>query len=250
MTLRRLACFLVAASLPLTLPVSCSTVHRPQSLRYTSYNIQGPGSDTAMSALLEPYSDRLRRTMDDSLGWLPATLTKGMPDPSLGHFLADTYLAMARLRFDSGVQVAFLNAGGIRLNALAPGRLRRGSVYEVMPFDNELVILRVTGVQLQGYLDHIAAEGGGGVAGLRMSIRQGRALDVTVQGRPLDTGTTYLMANSDYTVFSGSYTGFRALPVRRTGYLLRDATIDYCTRFRDAGRPIGVSLDKRIQHVP
>jgi 2',3'-cyclic-nucleotide 2'-phosphodiesterase (5'-nucleotidase family) len=250
MTLRRLARYPVAALLLMTLSVSCSTVHRPRSLRYTSYNIQATAVDSPMLGFLEPYSGRLRRTMDDSLGWLPATLSKVMPDPSLGHFLADTYLAMARARFDSGVQVAFINAGGIRLNTLPAGRLRRGAVYEVMPFDNELVILRVTGAQLQSYLDHIAAEGGGGVSGLRMTIREGKAVDVTVQGRPLDPGATYLMANSDYTVLSGSYTGLRALPVRRTGYLLRDATIEYCTRFRDAGRPIGVSLDKRIQHVP
>jgi len=250
MTLRRLARFRVPALLLTTLMVSCATVPRPQSLRYTSYNIQGLGVDSSMLGFLEPYSGRLRRTMDDSLGWLPETLTKGMPDPGLGHFLADTYLSMARQRFDSGVQVAFINAGGIRLNNLPAGRLRRGAVYEVMPFDNELVILRVTGAQLQAYLDHIAAEGGGGVSGLRMTIREGRAVDVTVQGRPLDPGAVYVMANSDYTVFSSGYPGFRALPVRRTGYLLRDATIDYCIRFRDAGRPIGVSLDKRIQHVP
>jgi 2',3'-cyclic-nucleotide 2'-phosphodiesterase (5'-nucleotidase family) len=119
-----------------------------------------------------------------------------------------------------------------------------------MPFDNELVLLRVTGGQLKAYLDHIAKEGGGGVAGVRMSIREGRAEDILVQGRPLDPAATYLMANSDYTVLSGSYAGLRGIPVRRTGYLLRDATIDYCTAFRDAGRPIAIDTVKRIQHVP
>lgn len=58
------------------------------------------------------------------------------------------------------------------------------------------------------------------------------------------------MANSDYTVLSGSYAGLRSVPVRRTGYLLRDATIDYCIAFRDAGRPISIDTVKRIQHVP
>ena len=229
---------------------SCATVQRPQSLRYSSYNVLGRQADTAMLRFLEPYAGVLRRSMDDSLGWLPQPLQKGLPDGTLGNFMADSYLRMAQRRFDSGVQVAFINHGGIRLNAIASGRLRRGTVYEAMPFDNELVLLRITGLQLQGYLDHIASEGGGGVAGLRMTIRDGKAIDVRVQGRPLDAAASYLMANSDYTVLSGSYAGLRGIPIRRTGYLLRDATIDYCTSYRDAGRPIQIDTEKRIQHVP
>lgn len=230
--------------------VSCTWVHRPLSLRYASYNVQGRQADTSMVRFLEPYAGVLRRSMDDSLGWLPVTLTKELPDGTLGNFMADSYLRMAQRRFDSSVQVAFVNHGGIRLNAIQAGRLRRGAVYEVMPFDNELVLLRVTGAQLKAYLDHIAKEGGGGVAGVRMTFREGRAEEVFVQGRPLDPAAMYTMANSDYTVLSGSYAGLRTVPVRRTGYLLRDATIDYCTAFRDAGRPIAVDTVKRIQHVP
>jgi len=188
--------------------------------------------------------------MDDSLGWLPIDLSKGLPDGSLGNFLADSYLRMAQRRVDSSVQVAFINHGGIRLNQVSAGLLRRGTVYEVMPFDNELLIVYLTGAQLKGYLDHIAAEGGGGVAGLEMRIREGKAIDIRVRGHPLDTAARYGMANSDYTVLSSNYTGMRGLPFRRTSYLLRDATIDYCTQFREAGLPIHVDTQKRIQHVP
>lgn len=146
--------------LPLLLAAaSCTWVHRPLSIRYASYNVQGRQADTSMLRFLEPYAGVLRRTMDDSLGWLPVTLAKELPDGTLGNFMADSYLQMAKRRFDSSVQVAFVNHGGIRLNAIQSGRLRRGTVYEVMPFDNELLLLRVTGAQLKAYLDHIAREG-------------------------------------------------------------------------------------------
>jgi 2',3'-cyclic-nucleotide 2'-phosphodiesterase (5'-nucleotidase family) len=233
----------------LLLAASCTWVHSPRSLRYASYNVQGRLADTSMTRFLDPYAGILRRTMDDSLGWLPVTLLKELPDGTLGNFMADSYLRMAQRRYDSSVQVAFVNHGGIRLNAVQSGRLRRGTVYEVMPFDNELVLLSVSGAQLKGYLDHIASEGGGGVAGLRMTFRNGKAEDISIQGRPLDPEGSYMMANSDYTVLSGSYAGLRNLRLRRTGYLLRDATIDYCTSFRDAGKPIVVDTVKRIQHV-
>jgi hypothetical protein len=111
------------------------------------------------------------------------------------------------------------------------------------------VILKVTGAQLQAYLDFVSAEGGGGIAGVKMTISGKKATDVRVDGKPIDPAATYVMANSDYTVFSGGFGGLKTLPVRRTGYLLRDATIDYCLDFRQRGLPIVVDTEKRIRNV-
>jgi 2',3'-cyclic-nucleotide 2'-phosphodiesterase (5'-nucleotidase family) len=229
---------------------SCRTVYRPQSLIYDSRLIQKIAPDTAMQRFLEPYATQVASTMNDVIGRLEKDLQKQSPDGSLGHFLADSYLEMARRKFDPGVQVAFINGGGVRLPAIQSGSLRRGTIYEVMPFDNLLVILKVSGAQLQQYLDHVASEGGGGVAGLTMGIRNRKAIDVTIGGRPLDPSATYTMANSDYTVSGGGgYTGLRSLPANKTGYLLRDATIDYCLSFHQKGEPVPVPSDKRITNV-
>jgi 2',3'-cyclic-nucleotide 2'-phosphodiesterase (5'-nucleotidase family) len=229
---------------------ACQTRYRPLALAYDSRLVQKVAPDTAMLRFLEPYSSKVGATMNDVIGRLERDLQKQSPDGSLGHFLADSYLEMARRRFDPAVQVAFINSGGVRIPAIQSGPVRRGTIYEVMPFDNLLVILRVSGVQLQGYLDHIASEGGGGVAGLTMKIKGKRAVDVTVAGRPLDPAATYVMANSDYTVGGGGgYQGLRSLPANKTGYLLRDATIDYCLSFHQKGEPIPVPSEKRITNV-
>ena len=187
--------------------------------------------------------------MLDTVGLMPVSIRKDLPDGALGNFLADSYLAMARRKFDPSVQMAFLNNGGIRINQMAAGPVLRSTIYEVMPFDNEMVILKVTGAQLQAYLDFIAAEGGGGIAGVMMTISGKKATGVRVGGTPLDPNGTYVMANSDYTVFSGGFVGLKTLPVRRTGYLLRDATIDYCLDFRQRGIPVAVDTEKRIRNV-
>lgn len=187
--------------------------------------------------------------MLDTVGLMPVSIRKELPDGALGNFLADSYLAMARRKFDPSVQMAFLNNGGIRINQMAAGQVLRSSIFEVMPFDNEMVILKVTGAQLQAYLDFIAAEGGGGIAGVMMTISGKKATKVKIGGKPIDPQVTYVMANSDYTVFSGGFGGLKSLPVRRTGYLLRDATIDYCLDFRQRGLPIAVDTEKRISHV-
>jgi hypothetical protein len=227
----------------------CHPGLRPTTLQYSGYNIQRIAPDSGMTALLRPFATEVVRQMRDTVGRLPTTIRKELPDGALGNFLADSYLAMARQRFDPNVQMAFLNNGGIRINQIQSGPVLRGTIYEVMPFDNEMVILSVTGAQLKGYLDFIAAEGGGGIAGVTMTISGKQASDVRVGGKLIDPNAVYVMANSDYTVFSGGYAGLKSLPVRRTGYLLRDATIDYCLDFRRRGVPVAIDTQKRIQHV-
>jgi 2',3'-cyclic-nucleotide 2'-phosphodiesterase (5'-nucleotidase family) len=105
----------------------------------------------------------------------------------LGNFLADAYLWAARALFDAKADIAFMNHGGVRINRMAEGPITRGMVYEVMPFDNQLVIVPVKGAVLQQYIDRLAAEGGGGgVSGLSYRIAGKQAVEVMIQGKPLD----------------------------------------------------------------
>lgn len=235
--------------LSLGLLPGCQPGFKPSLLQYSGYNIQRIAADSSVSAMLRPYATEVSRKMLDTVGNASVLMRKELPDGALGNFLADSYLTMARRKFDPSVQIAFLNNGGIRINQIPAGPILRGTIYEVMPFDNEMVILKVTGAQLQAYLDFVSAEGGGGIAGVKMTISGKKATDVRVDGKPIDPAAMYVMANSDYTVFSGGFGGLKTLPVRRTGYLLRDATIDYCLDFRQRGLPIVVDTEKRIRNV-
>jgi 2',3'-cyclic-nucleotide 2'-phosphodiesterase (5'-nucleotidase family) len=246
----------LAASMKRLLPfllllviAGCHKAYQPTALQYAGYDVRDIAPDSAMLGLIAPYREKVGAAMDDVVAELPMTLIKALPDGTLGNFMADAYLAMAREKFAPSADFAYMNHGGIRLNQVQAGPLRRGTVYEVMPFDNLLVIVPVSGALVQRFLDHIAAEGGGGVAGLTMRIRDKKAVDVRIQGMPLDTARTYMMVNSDYVVQGGGrFEGFRALPAQKTGYLLRDAIQDYCKAFQSQGVALPVSTEKRIIH--
>jgi 2',3'-cyclic-nucleotide 2'-phosphodiesterase (5'-nucleotidase family) len=227
--------------------VSCHKQFQAQSVQYAGYSVDQSKTDSTVSTFLKPYSSKVGETMNDVMAELGTTLQKQQPDGSLGNFLADAYLAMARKKFEPAADVAFMNFGGIRLNSIQAGPLRRGSIYEVMPFDNLLVILKLTGAQLQQYLDHIAGEGGCGIAGVRMTIKEKKATDVYIQNKPIDLKALYIMVNSDYAVNGGGgFNLFKDLPSNKTGYLLRDAILEYTTDFKTTGKPIIVSDEKRI----
>jgi 2',3'-cyclic-nucleotide 2'-phosphodiesterase (5'-nucleotidase family) len=227
--------------------VSCHKQFQPQSVQYAGYSVDQVKTDSAVSNFLKPYSSKVGETMNDAMAQLGTTLKKEQPDGSLGNFMADAYLSMARKKFDPSADVAFMNNGGIRLNNIQAGPLRRGTIYEVMPFDNLMVIVKLTGGELQQYLDYIAAEGGSGIAGVRMTIRDKKATDVFVNDKPIETATSYTMVNSDYAVNGGGgFNLFKSKPFQKTGYLLRDAILDYCADFKASGKPIIVSAEKRI----
>ncbi|MCU0380582.1 MAG: 5'-nucleotidase C-terminal domain-containing protein [Chitinophagaceae bacterium] len=247
--MRRISILSFAAVFVLAYQPGCHPKFQPTSLQYAAYDVNQQATDSAYIAFIKPYADKVGETMNNPVGELPLPLVKALPDGSLGNFMADAYLAMAREKFDPSAEVAYMNHGGIRLNQVQAGTLRRGTVYEVMPFDNLMVILKVKGSLLRQFLDHIAEEGGGGIAGVQMNIRDKKAINIRIKGQPLDTEATYTMVNSDYVVNGGGrFTGFKDLPAQKTGYLLRDAILDYCERYKAAGKPIPVSTEKRIVH--
>lgn len=65
---------------------------------------------------------------------------------------------------------AVFNTGGLR-RPLPLGNITRGDVFELMPFENELVILTMNGEAVKKLVNFIATKGGAPVSGLRLRIQ-------------------------------------------------------------------------------
>ncbi|MFZ9588865.1 MAG: 5'-nucleotidase C-terminal domain-containing protein [Chitinophagaceae bacterium] len=205
-------------------------------------------SDSSVLGMLKNYRDSVDKNMDEVFAVSQDELLKELPNSTLGNFLADAYLWAATKHINRPVDVAFMNHGGIRINRIAAGKVTRRTIFEVMPFDNALVIIEIKGSLLKTYLDFLAADGGGGgVSGLSYQIKDKKAVNVLVGGLSLDPNKSYIMANSDYAVDGGGgFTGFKTLHQNRTNYLQRDAIIDYCKMHKAAGKNLVVEQPKRI----
>lgn len=203
-----------------------------------------------MLTLVRPYGDSVKTRMEQVVGTLGMSLEKDMPSSTLGNFMADAYLTMARKKFSQPVAAAMMNYGGIRLNQLPAGPITRGKIFELMPFDNILVVQELTGHQLQSLLDLTAARGGWPVAGLRMQIKNKKAVTVFVGDEPLDTQKKYWIANSDFVASGGDNASMlKILPQVSKGYLVRDALFDYIQTFTLEGKPIMANSEKRVVHA-
>ncbi len=225
----------------LFLLIGCSSSQQIRKVQYAGYTISANKPvDSSYIRMLTAYSDSVNKTMNEYLVENERDLTKETPNSTLGNFLADAYLWAAKTKVDPRAEMAFMNHGGVRINRLAKGALTRGMIYEVMPFDNVLILVEVKGNILKDYLDRIAAEGGGGgIAGVTMKIVDKKASDILINGQAIDLERVYYMVNSDYQVDGGGgFTAFKKLKQNRSMYLQRDAIIDYCKWLQQVGKKI------------
>jgi len=237
--------------LPLGSLVGCNAVYVPSKAAYSTRRItQELASDSTLFYLIKPYGDSVEKTMGVVLGTVRETLEKAQPEGTLGNFMADAYLAMGSQQFEKPIDAAFVNYGGIRLNQLPAGPLTIGKIFELMPFDNVLVLQQLNGLQLQSFLDLIAARGGWPVAGLRYTIKDKRALDIYIKGKPLQAEGRYWILNSDFVASGGDNAEMlKSLPQLSTGYLARKALLDYVVYQQGQQGYVGAVLEKRVLYA-
>src|SRR5438132_8931754 len=104
--------------------------------------------DAAVDKMLEAYSPKVRE-LDNVIGTLKGELRKGgMGAGSLGNFVADGMRAAAALKLGKPVDLAITNSGGLRKSTITEGELKQSDIFELMPFENALVIMDLTGEQV------------------------------------------------------------------------------------------------------
>lgn len=199
-----------------------------------------------------PYKKQLDQEMNKVIGFAETDLFKGKPESKLTNFLADLLLEESRSILSKAGRVpaadlAFLNYGGIR-TGIPKGDVTVSKIFELMPFENELVVLQLSGADIQLFLDLIASRGGESISGVRFRIRNSKAVDITVDGKPLAHDSTYWLATSDYVADGGDSYGILMNSTDRinTGAKIRDAIIHYFERTYAEGMKINPVTDGRI----
>ncbi len=191
---------------------------------------EGP-ENAEVAALVKKYSAMLGETLNEQIAVAAEDITmKGEPQNALGIFAADLLFKYMQDELKATNQPPIdgfvTNDGGLRVN-LYRGPIRIKHIYELMPFDNALVVVTVTGLELQHICDTIAAHNGEPVSNISFTIDQNQAYNIKVNGEPLDLKKTYRIATSDYLAESGYVKkSLGKVQMTQTGYLMRDAIIE------------------------
>lgn len=139
-------------------------------------------------------------------------------ETNIGNFIADAY------RNAVGADIGFVNGGSIRADlTYNPGPLTKRDVLSMLPFNNPIVKIELSGKLLREIVEHSVARSAEDSEPGRfpqisgMSFRfdpsksaGSRVTEINVNGKPLDESRTYTLATSDFLVSRGGdgYTMF------------------------------------------
>jgi 2',3'-cyclic-nucleotide 2'-phosphodiesterase (5'-nucleotidase family) len=205
-------------------------------------------SDSSYNAYLLPIKQKLDAQMNVVIGFATETMKGYAPESLLSNFSADVYHQAGNDFLGEYVDISIVNMGGLR-TVIPAGNITIGKVFELMPFENELVILWLRGDKLQDLIQFFARVGGEGVSGIRMEIQNGKAINVTVNAKPIDTTKLYTIATSDYLAGGNDKMVQLAQNEKRvnTGLKLRNILLDYIKKETAKGNKIEAKLDGRIR---
>lgn len=240
----------------LVLFTSCFSSWHISKTEVTAYDLTDSLSadDSAAAAEIAPYRKKMDETMSEVLNVSEVAMTKDLPEGLLGNFVADLILKKANDYYlpkdGKKVQLCVLNNGGLR-TALPGGEITRGKVFELMPFENELCVVTLSGKRLKQLFEYLAISGGAPVAGIKMGIEGGNPVHISINNEPFDSTKTYKVVTSDYLANGGDKYFFFKEPLNREhpGVKVRDAIIEFMAEEKKSGRNLNSQFDGRIYHV-
>lgn len=242
--------FLIAF-IPLLL-ASCSTktwtVTHATSVKIPIDNTTDALADRDYINHLQPLKQQLGVKMNVVIGQAAETMKGHAPESLLSNFSADVYRHAGSDFLGQPVDISIVNLGGLR-TVIPEGNITVGKVFELMPFENELVILWLKGEKLQELIQFFARVGGEGISGIRMEINNGNAVNVTINGNAIVPEKMYSIATSDYLAGGNDKMVQLAQYEKRqnTGIKLRDILLNYIKSETAKGNKIQTKLDGRTK---
>lgn len=196
------------------------------------------GVNKPLDTLLDAYRTEMQLKMNEVIGYTDSTLTSFKPESPLGNFVADVlfevgfeYACKQQIVCDSNQIFSLFNFGGLRM-PVTKGEITLGDVYELMPFDNGIVILDLAASQLDSMLVYMVAMQGQPLSNCWVSLSmqdstQGYCVGPVIKS--VKKEEHYYIITSDYLAGGGDKMNFLKQPIRRwdTGILVRDAIVDY-----------------------
>ncbi|MCS7462404.1 bifunctional metallophosphatase/5'-nucleotidase [Paenibacillus doosanensis] len=205
--------------------------------------------DPAVEARVQYWDDRLKQLIDQKIGYAEEALTRNYFGESvLGNIITDA------IRLYTEADVAFTNPGGLRAD-VDQGDITVGHIISVVPFNNNVLVMEMTGRELREVLEQSAGMNAGVLeqSGVTMvvdpSAEPGSLVsEALIGGLPLDENRIYKVASDDFTCKGGDgFTAFAAAArVRDTSMIMRDLVIEHIRKLGTI-RP---QLEDRIVVVP
>jgi len=213
-------------------------------------------SDSAMEKYIEPYRKNVNRNLDSVISYAPETYSKkdGNLNTAIGNLMADAVFSEANPVFNKrtgqNIDFVILNHGGIR-SMIPKGNITTRTAYNVMPFENSVVVVELKGKQINQMLTYLSKAKRAHPLSNQIKIEVDANYNVvsaTISNQEVLEDKTYFIATNDYLYNGGDRMTFfhpnDSLHV--LDFKIRNVLIDYFKK-NDTISPI---IDNRFTQKP
>ncbi|MFN0275059.1 MAG: 5'-nucleotidase C-terminal domain-containing protein [Chitinophagales bacterium] len=229
---------------------SCSYYNQ---VNYTTENVRvNPASsvDTIILTIISPYKTALSAQMDEVIGYCDTDMRRMKPESALGNLICDVLLKEGKETYNKKIDFAVYNYGGIRIDAIYEGKLTRGKIFELLPFENFGVVVTLDASSTLQLIQKIIDEGGWPVGGISFFIDGGKAHNIMINNHPFDTTAIYNVIMNDYMANGGDELDFLlGKPQEFLGATVRNIVLDYIEKETAKGNAITSKPDGRIKYA-
>lgn len=189
----------------------------------------------SIDQFIAPYRKHIDEDLNTVLAFAPENIDKkGLWQTKIGNLQSTITLAVAdkvfKLRENKNVTICILNNGGIRA-IINKGNITTRTAFELMPFENNLVVVALKGEQILEMVNYIIKEKKPHpLAGMTFIIdKNDVAKNIQIQNQALNLQNTYYVATNDYLFNGGDNMNFfrKALKMYDLDYKVRNVWIDY-----------------------
>jgi len=214
--------------------------------------------DINIIEMLKPYIEKAGAGLKEVIGEASDTFTFGnrltrYQETAIGNMITDANVWYLRNVSKQQVDFAFHNGGNIRAE-LKKGPITQEDILTVLPFENYLYVVSMTGSQVIKLFDFIATipQGNGGFPQISSDVRftidktsgKGVIKDLTIGGKPVDTNRIYRLCTNDYVLGGGDgYTPMLAAADRLNTSILLSYVV---TEYIRANKKIKPATDGRM----
>ncbi len=163
-----------------------------------------------IEAMIDPFRTKLDSIMDEEIGYSVLDLTtQGRYESTLGTFVTKLLYDQSNALYERKVDVSLMNHhGGLRA-PINKGPITVGDVFEVMPFENEMLLLEVPGETLAEIIKFVGDRSSSMIWPVSFDVTNAGIMNLKVNGESIDPDRVYILSVSDYQANGGS--GFEIL---------------------------------------
>lgn len=230
---------------------ACTSTLQLQSKDGKYIPVENIEEDKSIDDKIKPFRDSISKQMEVVIGKSEMEMKTGQPESLLGNFICDM------LRFDIHRQTkiqadstyfSILNTRGLRA-PLPMGDIRVKNIFEIMPFENTIVLVEIKGEYLLEMVDFLAQVGGHPVSwDIKATLNKTGKSRILINGYEVQKNNLYHIITTDYLAQGGDNMEFltKGKIINETGVKLRDFIINYISMLNSIKYPCNSKIDGRM----